>query len=271
VIVALAGCGSGMTPVETRGARRASPEVVASETPSTSIAATPMAPNASSDDAYDPAFLIDDPEVLRACGQAFQRLRGATKIDRPMPSELSSLWRDALGASSDAEKRSCSARLYESFTPRPARTVDEEVAPILVALSTRMARAFDPPSGNGDLDNSSLQNVARPSDGAEGSHGMGALCPSAPSVPARLSGILGTAYHSKPADWKRGGWPCLGFSLSEPQRFQYEVFSNGNVGFAVLARGIPEGETHFVEYSIAGRVSEDGTRLLVEPYVSRRP
>jgi len=67
------------------------------------------------------------------------------------------------------------------------------------------------------------------------------LCPSAGPVPADLGALAAGPWASKAEDWTGRGWACSRFNLAgEPQRFQYEIVTNGKAGtWEVIARGFP--------------------------------
>ncbi len=77
------------------------------------------------------------------------------------------------------------------------------------------------------------------SPGSSGAKNLHAFCASALNdVPASPAGVKGRLYQSSATDWSQGdrwtGWPCLRFSLTEPQRYQY-MYKASPTGFIAVA------------------------------------
>lgn len=111
----------------------------------------------------------------------------------------------------DAER--CASLMKRDLLAYRARTIESEAMLTLKQLAFAMSDAF-----------------AR----------QGSLCPSAPAVPSAHDLLAKEPYASSPQDWQSPGWRCLGFAISPPQRFQYEVRSDPNAGsYEIVARGFP--------------------------------
>lgn len=68
------------------------------------------------------------------------------------------------------------------------------------------------------------------------------LPPGAPPVPASLSGVAGRKYLSSPADWSHATYACAGFSMREPQYFQYQWQVTGPSSGKAIARADLDGD-----------------------------
>jgi type IV pilus assembly protein PilA len=93
------------------------------------------------------------------------------------------------------------------------------------------------------------------------------LCKSGPVVPDK-SKIKNAKYQSSPADWKKGGWPCLKFTMDGPQYFQYEYVMNdtGSVtgdSFTAHARGDLNGNDTLSDFSLSGIIREASGEKIV--------
>lgn len=108
--------------------------------------------------------------------------------------------------------------------------------------------------------------------GSSRAAGVG-LCPPGPPVPLDFSKVSGAKYQSAPADWLanmtgvESGWPCLMFSLEDPQYYQYEYSSVQTPEFATFtasARGDLDGDGIASSIQLTGLVQQEGTeRVLV--------
>ncbi len=96
----------------------------------------------------------------------------------------------------------------------------------------------------------------------------GKVCPSATRrVPETETMVKALKYPSSPADWTRddaahAGFACLGFSLSQPQYYQYEYTATAS-GFRAIARGDLDGDGIVSVYELKGEVV--GAELIVAP------
>jgi type IV pilus assembly protein PilA len=88
-----------------------------------------------------------------------------------------------------------------------------------------------------------------------------ALCTSATAtVPAAASSIQGQKYQSGPTDWNNSsdsstkGWPCLKFSLQDPQYFMYTYASSAVTTFTATANGDLNGDSVLSTFSLTGTV-----------------
>jgi type IV pilus assembly protein PilA len=101
----------------------------------------------------------------------------------------------------------------------------------------------------------------------------GNLCASAnKSVPESIADVKGRKYQSADSEWMDGatasppvGWPCLKFSISDPQRYMYTyVGVPGPAGsFVAMANGDLDGDGTMSTFSLRGAVS--GDTVLVSP------
>lgn len=73
-------------------------------------------------------------------------------------------------------------------------------------------------------------------------------------------------YQSKPSDWLSGtstaGWTCLKFSMTDPQYFQYNYLTTGDISagtgsFEALAAGDLDGDSVTSLFSLAGAVGDE--------------
>mgnify|MGYP000939422163 CR=1 FL=1 len=111
----------------------------------------------------------------------------------------------------DAER--CASLMKRDLLAYRARTIEAEAMLTLKQLAFAMSDAFSR---------------------------QGSLCPSAPAVPSALELLAKEPYASSPQDWQSAGWRCLGFTISPPQRFQYELRSDPSAGsYEIVARGFP--------------------------------
>ncbi len=101
----------------------------------------------------------------------------------------------------------------------------------------------------------------------------GKLCPSASSpVPAVVP--RGTKHQASPSDWEvdkaaHAGFACLGFSLSDPQYYQYDYKSTPD-GFTITAHGDLNGDGLTSSFEIGGYVS-DGEITIAPNIVETNP
>jgi type IV pilus assembly protein PilA len=84
----------------------------------------------------------------------------------------------------------------------------------------------------------------------------GKLCDSAGPVPASVPS--GRKFQPTPSDWS--GFACLGFSLSQPHRYQY-TYTRTADGFEVTARGDLDGDGVFAEFT--QRATLKGDRVVL--------
>lgn len=88
------------------------------------------------------------------------------------------------------------------------------------------------------------------------------VCPSASQpVPSDPSYVRGRKYMSGPADWQvdraaNAGFACLGFSLDQPQYYQYAytASADGN-GLEAVARGDLDGDGALSTFTLRGSVT----------------
>lgn len=99
-----------------------------------------------------------------------------------------------------------------------------------------------------------------------------AMCSSATKVPANTSDIKGSKYQSKPSEWggsNSAGWQCLGFSMEDPQFYQYEYVATGDDlnqegdTFSAIARGDLDGDEVLSEFKLAGEIKADSNDLVL--------
>ncbi len=102
------------------------------------------------------------------------------------------------------------------------------------------------------------------------------LCPGASApIPSDDHFVSGQKYMSANAEWqidasREAGFACLGFSLAQPQYYQYRYDTRGPavrpMSFNAIARGDLDGDREFSEFSLSGRV--EGSHLVVAPTMS---
>jgi hypothetical protein len=81
----------------------------------------------------------------------------------------------------------------------------------------------------------------------------GALCPSAPAVPANIRILERSAYESAKDDFKPEGWSCLGYDpLGAPQRHQIQLVTKGGA-YRIVARLFPVRGAAMTELYIEGK------------------
>ena len=83
-------------------------------------------------------------------------------------------------------------------------------------------------------------------------------CPDSPMMPAAVPAGAKMLVTSGPGiGYSSGGWPCLKFTMSEPQFYSYEVLQNGSTGldarYTANARGDLDGNGQQSLFSIVGR------------------
>jgi type IV pilus assembly protein PilA len=75
--------------------------------------------------------------------------------------------------------------------------------------------------------------------GASGAKNLHALCDTSNLVPGTLAQVQDKKYQSAASDWNTGtrdkGWPCLKFSLTEPQYFMYGYVADTAKSFVAFA------------------------------------
>lgn len=95
----------------------------------------------------------------------------------------------------------------------------------------------------------------------------GQLCADATAVPGDIADVSGKKYQSEDADWEAGGWPCLRFSMSGPQYFQYAYDETDNKTFSITAKSKLGGEDDdTLTLSLAGAVQ--GSTVTIAPTIS---
>jgi type IV pilus assembly protein PilA len=105
------------------------------------------------------------------------------------------------------------------------------------------------------------------------------LCKAAVTVPTDKTKIAAKKYQSKSSDWTdtdttgATGWPCLRFSMSDPQYYMYGYSATvaGGAGdiFTASAQGDLDGDGDLSTFSIDGKVSDNANdrELLVSPNI----
>jgi type IV pilus assembly protein PilA len=90
------------------------------------------------------------------------------------------------------------------------------------------------------------------------------LCLSAPaSVPAAIGAVTGKKYQSAPADWNpvpfvlNTGWPCLKFSVTDPQYYMYSYTRPTAATFTAQANGDLDGNGTQSTFQLLGQVVND--------------
>jgi type IV pilus assembly protein PilA len=147
------------------------------------------------------------------------------------------------------------------------------ILPIVLVLAVYGVRKYIANAKTAEARNSVAQ-IAK--DAAASFDPSTRFCASAASpVPADASRVSGKKYMSAPADWGsesdraiRVGFPCLGFSLSEPQYYQYNYVAPGPVHdrFVTTARGDLNGDGVFSTFTAKGTVT--GGVPAIEPALS---
>jgi type IV pilus assembly protein PilA len=104
------------------------------------------------------------------------------------------------------------------------------------------------------------------------------LCASASrSVPASASAIRGTKYQSTPEEWAvdgqtGAGFACLGFSMDQPQYYQYSYRASGKASpgdaFEAKASGDLNGDGVMSTFTLGGRVQPSG-ELVVDQTIHK--
>ncbi len=97
-----------------------------------------------------------------------------------------------------------------------------------------------------------------------------AMCGSADAVPTSTDSIKGKKYQSSPSEWggsQGAGWQCLGFSMDEPQFYQYDYNASGTNQkgdtFTAVAVGDLDGDGNTSQFSLNGEIKESSTKDLV--------
>jgi type IV pilus assembly protein PilA len=90
------------------------------------------------------------------------------------------------------------------------------------------------------------------------------LCLSAPaSVPAAIASVTGQKYQSTPADWNPTtfvagtGWPCLKFSVTDPQYYMYSYTRADATHFTAQANGDLDGNGTQSTFQLLGQVANN--------------
>jgi len=100
------------------------------------------------------------------------------------------------------------------------------------------------------------------------------LCDSASlPVPASMSAVTGKKYMSAPSDWeldkvKHAGFDCIGFSMMDPQYYQYDYKKIDPTHFTAFARGDLDGNGVTSEFSRSGRVA--GGLLVMDAAITQK-
>ena len=101
-------------------------------------------------------------------------------------------------------------------------------------------------------------------------------------VPTVMTAVKGKKYQSPESDWREvagvqgTGFPCLKFSMDQPQYFQYQYVSNAAANtspvgkvFTSLAHGDLNGDGTTSTFSLAGAVGAAGdNRVLLAPSIA---
>lgn len=82
------------------------------------------------------------------------------------------------------------------------------------------------------------------------------------SVPATVATVKGRKYQSKAEDWNKGPWPCLKFSMNEPQYYMYTYTSTDtSKGFSAVANGDLDGDNTTSEFKLRAEVTSGLVRV----------
>jgi type IV pilus assembly protein PilA len=88
---------------------------------------------------------------------------------------------------------------------------------------------------------------------------MRVFCATATPVPSSGKPPVAEKYQSRPSDWSgdaTSGWQCLGFSIEEPQYYEYEYTSSNTSalagGFTAFAHGDLNGDGATSQFSVQG-------------------
>jgi type IV pilus assembly protein PilA len=92
------------------------------------------------------------------------------------------------------------------------------------------------------------------------------LCATATFIPTQIADVKGKKYQSAPGEWALPvdqtiptGWPCLRFSMQDPQYYQYHYTSVGTgdgATFTAWARGDLDGDTSTSVFSLEGMIQQ---------------
>ncbi len=102
------------------------------------------------------------------------------------------------------------------------------------------------------------------------------LCPSVTApVPADAASIKGQKYQSDMGEWNSNGWPCLKFSMKDPQYYMYNYTLSGTGSaatdsFTGTAQGDLNGDDILSTFSITGTLqvqSGGGLELNIAPNI----
>jgi type IV pilus assembly protein PilA len=113
-----------------------------------------------------------------------------------------------------------------------------------------------------------LGQIARDAEDAYAKNG--ALCPSASKpVPASVSMVKAMKYQASESEWlvdqpRKAGFACLGFSLAEPQYYQYSYTATPE-SFTAIAHGDLNGDGQESTFTVRGSVV--GGVLTVSPSI----
>jgi hypothetical protein len=140
--------------------------------------------------------------------------------------------------------------------------------PILSVLAVYGVRKYLANAKNAEA-RSTLGQIARDASLAyERNHD---LCASASHpVPSSLEMIRGSKYQSAPGDWevdraRNAGFACFGFSLAEPQYYQYSYVVSRTGEFRATAHGDLNGDGKVSTFTVRGRAS--GGTVAIEPRI----
>lgn len=112
--------------------------------------------------------------------------------------------------------------------------------------------------------------------GASSDKEVHAVCATAVPVPADLAAVKNKKYQSKAVggDWGTGdgntGWPCLKFSLTEPQYFQYNYTGTpggSNPWFATADSDLKGVGAATLGFSIGGKQDDTTKQMVVVPQI----
>jgi type IV pilus assembly protein PilA len=101
------------------------------------------------------------------------------------------------------------------------------------------------------------------------------FCPSASyPVPFDAKYVRGAKYQSAPADWTldapgNAGFACLGFSIDQPQYYQYTYTSNGRSDFTATARGDLNGDGVLSTFTLRGKAGPGG-QVSIAPQIEEQ-
>jgi hypothetical protein len=166
-------------------------------------------------------------------------------------------------------------------SPRPEEDAPISAAGIVVSVVAAQQRFRYSPSKQAEAINTLrfLERSMVASHERESAAGSHRLCPSAPPVPERVPS--GEKYTPHAEDYQHPGWSCLGFSMTTPQRYQYEVrvggpykgparggYDPGPNGYEISAEGDLDGDGKTSLFTVVGELGPHGVRRGAEMFVS---